>query len=113
MCADGLPEEPCREVVCRRHGRPGIDACFLGRLHTILGQQLMFSLGMLCCPVLCCLQELSSDNERLRLSASAARETAARQADELSRLQRDHARLSAAAVRGQHTGMHAGHCHRA
>lgn len=42
------------------------------------------------------LQELSADNERLSLSASAARETAARQADELSRLQRDNARMSSA-----------------
>lgn len=45
------------------------------------------------------MQELSADNERLRLSASAARETAARQADELSRLQRDNARMSSALVR--------------
>jgi len=44
-------------------------------------------------------QELSADNERLSLSASAARETAARQADELSRLQRDNARMSSALVR--------------
>jgi hypothetical protein len=49
------------------------------------------------CPVL--LQALSSDNERLRLSASAAHEAAARQADELKRLQRDNARMSSALVR--------------
>lgn len=45
-------------------------------------------------------QELVSDNERLRLSASAARESAARQSDELKRLQRDNARLSPALVGG-------------
>lgn len=44
------------------------------------------------------LQELATDNERLRLSASSARETAARQAEELSRLQRDNARMSSALV---------------
>lgn len=49
------------------------------------------------CAVL--VQALSSDNERLRLSASAARETSARQADELKRLQRDNARMSSALVR--------------
>lgn len=46
------------------------------------------------------MQELVSDNERLRLSASAARESAARQSDELKRLQRDNARLSPALVGG-------------
>jgi hypothetical protein len=44
-------------------------------------------------------QDLSSDNERLRLSASAARETSTRQAEELGRLQRDTARLEASLVR--------------
>jgi hypothetical protein len=43
-------------------------------------------------------QELSTDNERLRLTASSARETAARQGEELSRLQREHARMDAALV---------------
>lgn len=47
-------------------------------------------------------QELVSDNERLRLSASAVREAAARQSDELKRLQRDNARLSPALVGGAH-----------
>jgi hypothetical protein len=50
------------------------------------------------CLVWCVTQELVSDNERLRLSASAARESAARQSDELKRLQRDNARMSPALV---------------
>jgi hypothetical protein len=44
--------------------------------------------------LLAILQDLSADNERLRLSASAAREASARQADELKRLQRENARMS-------------------
>ncbi|WIA18914.1 hypothetical protein OEZ85_003586 [Tetradesmus obliquus] len=42
------------------------------------------------------LQELAGDNERLRLAAAAARETAARAEDDVSRLQRENARLAAA-----------------
>ena len=43
-------------------------------------------------------QELSADNERLRMSASASREAAARQADELRSLQRDNTRIGTALV---------------
>jgi outer membrane murein-binding lipoprotein Lpp len=46
------------------------------------------------------LRELSSDNERLRIAAGGARETAARAEDEVSRLQRENARLAAAVVSG-------------
>jgi hypothetical protein len=44
------------------------------------------------------LQDLSAENERLRLSSSAARETAARQTDELKQLQKDNARMAASLV---------------
>jgi hypothetical protein len=47
------------------------------------------------------LRELSSDNERLRLAAAGAREAAARAEDDVSRLQRENARLAAAVVSGK------------
>jgi hypothetical protein len=45
------------------------------------------------------LQQLAGDNERLRLAAAASREAAARAEDDVSRLQRENARLAAAVVR--------------
>jgi hypothetical protein len=46
------------------------------------------------------LHELSSDLERLRLAAAGAREAAARAEEDVSRLQRENARLAAAVVSG-------------